>query len=160
MPTFIIIPFKDRNFCTCQYCEPACTCTSRRSPPTVGDGDWSRITGRLLFSLSCIGQDFHFCSHYQRKCAPLLAAAREENTLMGRANFLSGCQCGSALQFSNTCDRDRFNSSGPSDSLIHQRCAARLFLPPLAVFPLRVATRRRQDSCSEFRQRFLSLCEI
>lgn len=44
---------------------------------------------------------------------------------MGRANFLSGCQRGGALQFSNTCDRDRFNSSGPSDSLIHQRCAAR-----------------------------------
>lgn len=103
--------------------------TCRRSLPAAGETPAEAASpADSCFSLSCIGQVFHFCSHYQRNCAPLLAAAREENTLMGRANFLSGCQCGGALQFSNTCDRDRFNSSGPGDSLIHQRCAARLFL--------------------------------
>lgn len=52
---------------------------------------------------------------------------RRKNTLMGRSNFLSGCQRGGASQFSNTCDRDRFNffffrPAPRGDSLVHRRC--------------------------------------
>lgn len=58
---------------------------------------------------------------------------------MGEANFLSGCQRGGASRFSNTCDRDRFNSSGPADAPAHHRRAAFIFTFLLAVFCLRHA---------------------
>ena len=67
---------------------------------------WVCVKDCLLFQLSCGGQVFHFCSHYQIKCTMLLELTGGRKHIIGKGSLFKAAICSSKLRFSYICCHD------------------------------------------------------